>query len=261
MDGRPIIVDSVTKFEVDPAGAVVVGGSHAAVYAGYLCVKARARGAITNDAGIGHDEAGVSGLVYAQRHGLAMAAVSAMSARIGDAADMLARGVISRANALAEATGVRAGMACAEAVERLAQAPWPPLPPEPVAEVREIADNGVIVMGSFSAVRPEDAGKVVVCGSHGGVPSGKTGVPIRMRLALFNDAGIGIDRAGVAGLDMLGVVGTPAVAVAAMSARIGDGWSTWRDGVVSVANGPAISLGARVGQRALDLVAALVEKS
>lgn len=261
MDTRLVVVDSVTKFDADPAGAVIVGGSHAAIYAGYLCVKARARGAITNDAGIGRDEAGIGGLAYAQRHGLAMAAVSAMSARIGDAADMLARGTISRANALAESVGVRSGMPCAEAVSRLAGAPWPPQPAEAIAEARQVAEHGVIVMGSFSAVRPEDAGRIVVSGSHAGVPSGKTGLPIRMKLALFNDAGIGIDEAGIAGLGMLGAVGTPAVAVAAMSARIGDGWSTWRDGVVSVANGPAISLGARVGQRALDLVASLVEKS
>ena len=54
-----LVVDSVTKFDRDPERAVIIGGSHAAVYAGYLCVKARARAAITNDAGIGLDEAGV----------------------------------------------------------------------------------------------------------------------------------------------------------------------------------------------------------
>jgi hypothetical protein len=242
---------------------VIVGGSHAAIYAGYLCVKARARAAITNDAGIGLDEAGVGGLIYAQRHGMAMAAVSAMSARIGDAQDMLKRGIISRANALAEAVGVSVGMDCSVAATCLLAAQWPPRQAEPVAEGRESVDTGsgrrqIVVMGSFSAVLPEDAGRIVISGSHAGAPSGRTGQPIRMTLALFNDAGIGIDNAGVAGLAILAEVGTPAAAVAASTARIGDGGSTWRDGVISVANGPAISLGARVGERALDLVSRLV---
>ena len=50
------------------------------------------RAAIHHDAGIGKDEAGVGGLAYAEKLGMAMAAVATASARIGDGADMLARG-------------------------------------------------------------------------------------------------------------------------------------------------------------------------
>ena len=88
-------------------GAVVVGGSHGAVYAAYLSAKAGVRAAIHNDAGIGRDEAGVSGLAWAEAQGMAMAAALSGSARIGDGADMLKRGIISRANPLAEACGVK----------------------------------------------------------------------------------------------------------------------------------------------------------
>ncbi len=75
-----IAVPSVTKLPATADGAVVVGGSHGAVYAAYLSAKAGARAAIHNDAGIGHDQAGVSGLAWAEAHGMAMAAVLSGSA-------------------------------------------------------------------------------------------------------------------------------------------------------------------------------------
>src|SRR5688500_12280348 len=112
-----VVVPSVTKLPPETDGAVLVGGSHGAVYAAYLSAKAGARAAIHNDAGIGLDEAGVSGLAWAEQHGMAMATVATASARIGDGADMLRRGLISRANALAAACGVIAGQSAAEAAE------------------------------------------------------------------------------------------------------------------------------------------------
>jgi hypothetical protein len=43
---------------------------------------------------------------------------------------------------------------------------------------------------------------------------------------LCNDAGVGKDHSGIAGLALLNQVGIPAAAVAAMSACIGSGTST-----------------------------------
>src|SRR5229473_2765207 len=111
-----IAVPSVTKLPATADGAVVVGGSHGAIYAAYLSAKAGARAAIHHDAGIGRDEAGVSGLAWAEARGMAMAAVATESARIGDGADMLRRGIISRANRLAATCGVVAGQNVAVAV-------------------------------------------------------------------------------------------------------------------------------------------------
>src|SRR5262245_7407548 len=140
-----IAVPSVTKLPAEADGAVVVGGSHGAVYAAYLSAKAGARAAIHNDAGIGRDEAGVSGLAWAEAHGMAMAAVMSSSARIGDGDDMLRRGVISRANALAVACGVTPGQSTAEAAERLKLAPWPHAKPAPLTEGRSEAGRIVCV--------------------------------------------------------------------------------------------------------------------
>ena len=89
-----LVVPSVTKLPPEADGAVVVGGSHGAVYAAHLVAKAGARAAIHHDAGIGLDEAGVGGLALAEELGMAMAAVATASARIGEGDDLMRRGII-----------------------------------------------------------------------------------------------------------------------------------------------------------------------
>lgn len=64
---------------------------------------------------------------------------------------------------------------------------------------------------------------------------------------VFNDAGIGKDNAGIAGLTMLDVQRIPAMAVAHTSARIGDAADTWEHGVISACNVSAAARGVRVG--------------
>src|SRR5207245_10772695 len=133
-----LVFDSVVKLPAEANGAVVVGGSHAAVYAAYMSAKYGCRAAIHHDAGIGKDEAGISGLAYADRLGMAMAAVATASARIGDGQDLYQRGIISRANALAGACGVQPGMNCKDAAELLKTAPWPHAEPPHKGEDRHI---------------------------------------------------------------------------------------------------------------------------
>ena len=144
-----LAVPSVTKLPPAADGAVVVGGSHGAVYAAYLSAKAGARAAIHNDAGIGRDEAGVSGLAWAEKQGMAMATALSGSARIGDGADMLKRGVISRANPLAGACGVKPGQSVAEAAEFLKTASWPHPKPAPLTEARTMAGR-ILCVDSIS---------------------------------------------------------------------------------------------------------------
>ncbi|MBN9090812.1 MAG: hypothetical protein J0J01_28190 [Reyranella sp.] len=255
-----LTIDSATKLPPEADGAVVVTGSHGAVYAAYLSAKAGVRGAIHHDAGIGLQEAGVGGLAYAETLGLAMAAIATESARIGDAADLLARGVISRANVPAATCGIVAGMTCREAVERLKQAPWPHSAPPPQAEGRYEVD-GILCLDSASMLGPDDHDRVAATGSHGALIAGTTTAPMRPRLILFNDAGPGIERAGIQGLAVLEQAGVAAVAVAARSARIGDGRSTLQDGTISAVNRPASGLGARVDDPALELARRVAEKA
>src|SRR5262245_62683545 len=96
----PIIeAPTITSLPADARGGVVVSGSHGGRYPGYLAAKAGLRAVVLSDAGVGLDGAGIAALAYLERFGIAAAAVSHLSARIGDAADMMRRGVISRANA------------------------------------------------------------------------------------------------------------------------------------------------------------------
>jgi hypothetical protein len=166
-----LILDSVTRLPPEADGAVVVGGSHAAVYAAHLSAKGGIRAAIHHDAGIGLDEAGVSGLAYTEALGMAMVALATESCRIGDGKDQLERGVVSRANSRAAACGVLAGMSCRQAAEFLKDAPWPHQPPLPKVESRHVVDS-VVCVDSATLLLPEDRGKIVATGSHGARNSG-----------------------------------------------------------------------------------------
>jgi uncharacterized protein YunC (DUF1805 family) len=260
MNVTVLIFDSVTKLPPEANDAVVIGGSHAAVYAAYMSAKFGCRAAIHHDAGIGKDEAGVGGLDYAQTLGMAMAAVTTASARIGDGQDLYARGVINRANSLAAACGVTPGMSCKEAAELLKTAPWPHTMPPEKGETRYVV-NGIVCLDSATLLVPGDRGRIVATGSHGALNSAVATAPLRPLLLMFNDAGFGADRGGVLALAELDKDGIAAIAVAASSARIGDGRSTLQDGTISEVNQAAYRLGARVGSPALALARAVAEKA
>ena len=124
-----VTTDSVTK-PGDAKDKVLVGGSHGGVVSAWFAAQSGARAVILHDAGVGKDNAGVAGLAWLEKLGMAAATVSHASARIGDGADVLASGVISHANALARSLGVEPGMACREAAVRLTKA-TPPRGPVP----------------------------------------------------------------------------------------------------------------------------------
>ena len=262
MPAPVLFADSITKVGGEALGAVVVNGSHGGLIAAVMAIDVGVRAASFNDAGVGKDEAGVAGLGLLQSVGVAAATVSYVSARIGDGRDMMDRGVISRCNALAEALGVRPGMACAAAADRLAEAEAMVIDTPLHAEHRTLAEPGppaVWLLDSASMVIPEDAGCIVVTGSHGALLGGRpdTAVKAPVLAALFNDAGMGVDGAGVSRLGALEGRGIAAAAVAADSARIGDARSTYEDGVISACNPLARSFGVRVGASARDAVRAM----
>ena len=259
---KVLAVPTVTKLAPETAGSVVVGGSHAAIYTTYLTLRAGARAAIQHDAAFGRDQAGIAGLAWAEQFGFAMAAVDARTARIGDGADMLARGRISAVNRYAAACNVEPGMTCSEAADLLRSAAMPTATPGPMLETRsELALPGtgrtIVMVDSVALARESDAGGIVATGSHGGTPSAGYATKVGMQLVLFNDAGFGADYAGLASLPLLDQRGIAAAAVSAFTARIGEGRSTYADGIISAANAKAMALGAVIGAPAKDFVAAV----
>lgn len=255
-----LVVDGVSKLPPEANGAILVSGSNAAVYATYLTANAGARAAIHHDCGIGRDEAGFRGLLWAEEYGMAMAAVATDSARVGDGADLMRRGVISRANELAIKCGVKEGQSVAEAVELLKSAPWPHADVKPPIEMRSFID-GVHCIDSVSLGRSEDAGLVVASGSNGGIIAAGMTTSFRPRLVFSNDAGFGADRAGAASLPMLEEEDIAAATVSAESACIGDGVSTLTQGIISAVNESAYRLGARVGMAAYEVARLVLDKA
>jgi hypothetical protein len=259
---KVVAAPTVTKLGPETVGSVLVGGSHAAIFTTYLTLKAGALAAIQHDASFGRDRAGIGGLAWAEQFGFAMAAVEARTARIGDGADMLTRGTISAVNRFAAACKVAPGMSCREAADLLRSAAAPTATPPPMLETRSetnLPGSGkvIVMVDSVALARESDAGGIVVTGSHGGTPSDGYAAKVGMQLVLFNDAGFGADYAGIAALTILDGKGIAAATVSAFTARIGDGRSTYADGIISAANARAMSLGAVVGSSAREFVAAV----
>lgn len=115
------------------------------------------------------------------------------------------------------------------------------------------------LVDSITELRPDlDVGCLAVSGSHGGISSAQYAWAARPLLAVFNDAGVGKDSAGLAALDFLQGHGIAACTVAHDSARIGEARSTLGEGVISHANMLALALGALPGRACHSLVDALV---
>jgi hypothetical protein len=111
-------------------------------------------------------------------------------------------------------------------------------------EVRQTGDGtSVVLMDSISFLQESDAGEVAVTGSHGGRSSGLIASRVQFRVAFFNDAGGGKENAGLAGLEVLELLGIPAGTVGHESARIGDASDSWESGIITHLNQPAVSLG------------------
>lgn len=109
-----LILDSIgyvaqPRFEIE--GKVIVSGSHGGTAAaGYILAHPQKPHLVFfNDAGGGKEDAGIAGLALLQEVGVAACTYSHLSARIGQAQDGLAHGVISHCNALARDKGLLPG--------------------------------------------------------------------------------------------------------------------------------------------------------
>ena len=263
----PLILDSVTHLTPEHRGRAAHCASHGGVYAGYYAAKMGLGAVILNDAGIGREQAGLAGVVLLDGLGVPAAAIAHSSARIGDGGDGWARGILSHVNAAAVRLGLVTGMTCSEALQRLsagklAASPAPPAMPEQRVVHAGLSRDGirVIVMDSISLVTPDDAGQIVVAASHGGLLGGRPKTCIKYPVfgVVTNDAGFGIDNAGISRLSALEARGIAGACVSAFSARIGDGRSTLEDGVISALNAPALRLGGLIGQSCVEFVATIL---
>ncbi len=271
-----LVLGSITHLKPGDRGCHALVGSHGGVYTAAAAIDGGVASLICHDAGIGLESAGIKGLSLLEEMGLPAAAVDFRSARIGDAAHMLARGLISHVNGRGIACEVTPGMAAAEAFAKFQASQSLPATPgkslgasyrEGRHDIAVALDGGgqsnVLAVDSASLILPADAGAIVVTGSHGGLPGGVAANAVKapVRCAVFNDAGVGIDAAGIGRLPVLEARGIAGLTVAAQSARIGEALSTYETGVISHANRPAREFGAEAGRSLRDFVRHLVNHS
>ena len=117
----------------------------------------------------------------------------------------------------------------------------------------------IIVVDSVTHLTPTHHGAVVHAASHGGSYAAAYAAGKGVAAIILNDAGIGRERAGIAGLDLLADLGVPGAAIAHTSARIGDGQDGAARGILSAVNAPAAAHGLVTGmscREALERLAA-----
>jgi uncharacterized protein YunC (DUF1805 family) len=202
-----------------------------------------------NNAGIGKNQAGIKGLIHYQAENILACAVDHNSAEIGIALDTLECGVISHINSLAEEAGIRVGDTVKEAVAKIAAQPSSyhkndrieSLIEEKKVDLKkqsQIQIDGVCitVTDSITFLNENNAGDIVVCGSHGGVSAGEYAQKHRVKAVFFNDAGKGKNNAGIKSLETLSKAGILACTVDCMSAEIFNGFDVFEHGIISGCN-------------------------
>ncbi|MBW3097922.1 hypothetical protein [Pseudohoeflea coraliihabitans] len=123
--------------------------------------------------------------------------------------------------------------------------------------IGQCGGRAVLLLDTITSLTMDDRGAVVITGSHGGASSGAIALKCFPGLVVFNDAGVGKDRAGIVALSMFAEHGVAAAAVDKDSARIGDAADMWASGIIAHVNGPAGAAGVRFGHSVLEAVAAL----
>lgn len=258
-EGRIIVSDSTSYLDKRVNGNdVIIASSFAGAFIIGGALGKGVKGIIAHDAGVGKDQAGISGLPFGDKHGFPIAAVAADTATLSNGNSVLA-GKISHANETASRLGVRAGQPASEAAYRMLKAPTGQAIQGALSINNKLYDIETTARGRIYAIwalfylppvlYPND---VFALATHSARVAAEHAFRWGVKGWIANDAGPGKNNSGISGLAICGEKGMPAAAVAAMSARIGDGLSTYHDGIISAANGPAKDRGVRIGMPAKE---------
>jgi nucleotidyltransferase/DNA polymerase involved in DNA repair len=114
-----------------------------------------------------------------------------------------------------------------------------------------------VLADSITKIGPEAAGRVVVSGSHGGIYPAWFAHKGGCRAVMLHDAGVGLDRAGTAGLRWAEPLGMAVAAIDHRTTPIGRADLAWAQGIVSDANGPARAAGVVPGMGCAEAAALL----
>ncbi len=257
--GRIVAFDSSTYLEGNPTGAtdVIAIGSYCGTRVLAPIFSRGVKAVIATDAGIGKDEAGISGLKHGETIGVPVASIAAMSAETSNGRSTLL-GEISRANAPARALGVTPGMIAYEAAARLAKAPAGKSIPTPLGVeeapvvVEETPKGKIWATPGTTAIKDKIPTDVICSGANSSRVMSDGVIRMGAKGAIANDAGIAKNNSAVEGVMLLGEKNIPAASVSTLSARLAEGLSTWNDGIISVVNPAASARGVKVGMTAKE---------
>jgi hypothetical protein len=261
---RILTVSSSATATNESPGNVIVSGSYGGEYNAFHAAKWGIRGVILNDAGVGSGNAGIKGLPYLDRIGLAGATADAFTCHIADGEHMLAHGIISHVNESATKLGCAVGQSVRECAELMMLGPLvDKKPPEISGGKRYVLSASpeprLLALDAAPMLTPEDAGAIAVTGSHAalfrGRPDGVIGPDLFA--VFFNDAGVGMDNAGIARLPTLDERNMIAGTVSAASAPIGDARAEYEHGIISHLNATALKAGGKIGEPLKAFVARL----
>ena len=267
--GRVLVFDSATYVEsfvaAEPStkGDVVVNASYSGVLCARMVMSAQPSAVIGLDCAIGKDGAGIAGLWYYEALGVPSAAVDVMTAEMGNGSDLYDNGIVSRVNDAAQALGIEPGMKASDAARFLQTGEKKPAVFEPTRRrVIHTAASGrsIVCTDSIAYALPEDKNRNVLC------TAGHTGRSVvgyfrdyRPWAFICSDGGVGKNNSGLSALEAVEPDGIPGASVSALTARMGDGQSTYFDGVISACNQPARDKGVKVGQSAKEAALLLLE--
>ena len=253
-----LLLDSLGDLNADNASPILVCASHCGdngTFARKLKI-CRVKAVFLNNAGIGKNQAGISGLPHYAAEGILACAVNHNSAEIGIARDTWESGIISHTNTLAGEAGIQPGESVQEAVARIIKIIdktsliQKNTNSESTNKKEENSNKvdlkkqtqtqmdgvSITVTDSITFLNESNAGDIVVCGSHGGVSAGHYAQKHHLKAVFFNDAGIGKNNAGIKSLESLSEAGILACTVDCMSAEIFNGQDILDNGIITVCN-------------------------
>jgi len=254
-----ILLDSLGDLQPSNSRPILVCASHCGdngTFARKL-KNCHVKAVFLNNAGIGKNQAGISGLTHYEAENILACAVDHYSAEIGVARDTWESGIISHTNIMAEDAGIQIGDSVKKAVAKIIniidKASLIQKNKSFESLINEEKENSckvdlkkqiqtqidgvsITVTDSITFLTESNAGDIVVCGSHGGVSAGYYAQKHNLKAVFFNDAGIGKNNAGIKSLESLSDAGILACTVDCMSAEIFNGQDILDNGIITVCN-------------------------
>lgn len=263
--GAIVAVDSAADIDDRNRGRdVMVTASYIGVLPARLAMEYAPRAVIGFDGGVGPEGVGIAGLWYFEALNVPAAALDVMSIILGDGRDAYANGRVSHVNRPARDCGVERGMAASEAAMLMLQND-PGTPGGYAVTNRVSMEKGpggreVIVTDSIVFGTEADRRNVLVTAGHTGQSGARHIETVGPFGFICSDGGMGREKSGIAGLPITNALGIAGATVSARTARLGDGMSTYEDGIISAANELALACGVEIGMPARRAAHILVNR-